>query len=333
MSLVKEAVNAGARQDKACALIGLSVRTLQRWQGAKECDQRTQASKIPANKLSTSERTRIVQIANSAPYADLPPSQIVPRLADQGIYLASESTFYRVLNEVGQLAHRASAKPATLHRPQACVAAQPNQVWSWDITYLATLIRGLFFYLYMMMDIYSRKVVGWAIHDRESSEHAARLIEQAYQAERVSDVLLLHSDNGSPMKGATLLATLERLGVIPSFSRPGVSNDNPYSESLFRTLKYRPLFPACPFKDIQEAIAWVCHFVQWYNHEHRHSRIRFVTPVERHSGLDGKILAQRKSLYQQAKRQHPDRWSGNIRNWDPIGIVLLNPVKHHATHP
>ncbi len=136
--------------------------------------------------------------------------------------------------------------------------------------------------------------------------------------------------NGSPMKGATMLATLQALGVAPSFSRPAVSNDNPFSESLFRTMKYRPTHPCRPFATVFAARHWVDTFVQWYNHEHRHSAINFVTPAERHAGLDTALLIQRAAVYEAAKARHPHRWSGPIRNWQPVLVVHLNP-DHHAT--
>ena len=137
--------------------------------------------------------------------------------------------------------------------------------------------------------------------------------------------VVLHSDNGSPMKGATMLATLQRLGVVPSFSRPSVSNDNPYSESLFKTLKYRPGYPEKTFGELLDARLWVTHFADWYNNEHRHSAIRFVTPGQRHAGEDH--LRRREEVYEAARARHPERWSGPTRNWKPIRVVHLNPAK------
>ena len=172
----------------------------------------------------------------------MPPSQIVPSLVDKGIYIASESSFYRILREDGQLKHRGKAKPRTIVKPEPYVATGPNQVWTWDITYLPTSVKGSFYYLYMIMDIFSRKIVGWEIYENQTDELASVVARKAYLSERIGGKdLVLHSDNGSPMKGATMLATLQNLGVAASFSRPSVSNDNPYSEALFRTLKYRLL--------------------------------------------------------------------------------------------
>ena len=179
-----------------------------------------------------------------------------------------------------------------------------------------------------MLDIYSRKIVGWQVHSEELSALAAELMTDICQREGIErDQVTLHSDNGSPMKGATMLATLQELGVMPSFSRPCVSNDNPYSESLFRTLKYRPEYPEKSLTDLMVARRWVAGFVQWYNHKHCHSGIKFVTPAQRHSGEDIEILANRKAVYQQAKSQNPERWTGKIRNWDQIKEVYLNPEK------
>jgi transposase InsO family protein len=189
----------------------------------------------------------------------------------------------------------------------------------------------MFFRLYLVMDIYSRKIVGWEIHENETAEHAARLIRKACLGEGVHEAgLVLHADNGSPMKGATMLATLQRLGVVPSFSRPSVSNDNPYSESLFGTMKYTPAFPSKPFESLTAAREWVGTFVRWYNYEHHHSAIRFVTPAARHSGEELVILVKRTAVYEAAKQRNPQRWSGDIRNWTPVGTVWLNPENSDA---
>jgi transposase InsO family protein len=327
---IDEACAAGARMTEACRVVAISARTLQRWREAGElkADGRQQAGqqRAPANKLSEDERRQILAIANAPEFAHLPPSQIVPILADRGRYLASESSFYRVLREANQLAHRGKTKAPRHHRPAPLQASAANQLWSWDITYLATTIKGLFFYLYLIMDVYSRKIVGWEVFDIESAQHAAAVFHKAHLREGVgAETLVLHSDNGSPMKGATMLATLQRLGVMPSFSRPAVSNDNPYSEALFKTLKYHPGFPDKPFDSLQQAREWVAGFQHWYNEVHRHSALKFVTPGQRHRGEDIAILAQRNTLYAAAKEQRPERWSGPSRNWEPEEVVFLNP--------
>lgn len=240
---VKEASCAGARKSKSCKVIGLTVRTLQRWQcpQGKE-DGRLDVHHIPPNKLTDIERQHIIHIANSDDFSTLAPHKIVPKLADQGKYIASESTFYRVLKAAGQLTHRGKPKPARkVARPRSLRATAPNQVYTWDITYLPTEVKGVFVYLYMVLDLYSRKIVGWQIHDQERSSLAADLMVDICRRENVQPgQVTLHSDNGSPMKGATMLATLHYLGITASFSRPAVSNDNPFSEAAFRTLKYQP---------------------------------------------------------------------------------------------
>jgi len=325
--LIDEAVRSGARLDKAAEALGLSRQTLFRWRNsAGGQDLRKGPNSPPANGLAATEKQRIVQVVNSPEYRNLSPKQIVPMLADQGVYLASESTLYRILREENMLTHRQSAKPATRRRPREFAAAGPNQVWSWDITYLPTLIRGQFLYLYLFMDIWSRRIMAARVFEEESMDCAARLFQAACLTNGLSpEGLILHSDNGGPMKGSTMLATLQRLGVVPSFSRPGVSDDNPFSEALFRTLKHRPAYPGKPFENVVDAQTWVDGFSSWYNAEHLHSAIRFVAPDDRHFGRQDEILENRKRVYESARQHSPERWSGSIRNWDPVAVVRLNP--------
>ena len=332
MSWVAEAVAAGASQERACEVITLSERTLQRWhndQAKGACDRRPARLQTPKNRLSELERQRVLAIANSPEFGHLPPSQIVPRLVDQGEYVASESTFYRVLKAENQLKHRGAEKPAKpRHKPRALAATAPGQLFSWDITYLPTPVMGVYFYLYLFMDIYSRKIVGWQVYETESSELASEVMRDICVRENIAPKqVVLHSDNGSPMKGATMLATLQKLGVVPSFSRPACSNDNPFSESLFKTLKYRPAYPQRSFASLMAARQWVGTFVRWYNEEHRHSAIKFVTPAQRHAGQDGALLRKRTEVYEAAKAKHPERWSGDTRSWEPVTTVHLNPEK------
>lgn len=309
--------------------MGVNVRTIENWEKRGIVDGRTtRVISGPANKLSEEERTLILETVNSQEFRDLSPDQIVPILADRKQYIGSEATIYRILREEKMVQHRQPSKPRKGGRPDTFVASKPRQVMTWDITYMKREIKGCYFYLYMVMDIFSRKIVGWAVHTEETSEHAADLISRVYQRENLEGAkAVLHSDNGSPMKGVTMLATLQRLGIMPSFNRPSVSNDNPFSESLFRTLKYRPEYPGECFKSIEDAREWVEAFVTWYNFEHRHSGLKFVTPQQRHQGLDVEILGKRKQVYDQAKAANPSRWSGNTRNWEPKGVVSLNPCK------
>ncbi len=271
---IATAVKLGARQKLACNIIGITPRSLQNWRITGLEDQRQIVKKAPVNKLSEREREHVLAVCNSEEFKDQSPKQIVPALADKGLYIASESSFYRILQDVGQLEHRGrSSAPGTLVKPDPYVANGPNQVWSWDITYLASTI-----------------------------------------------------------KGATMLATMQKIGVVPSFSRPSVSNDNPFSEALFKTLKYVPVYPSKPFDNVDDARQWVAKFCKWYNNSHRHSGLKFVTPVQRHNGDDVRILEQRKIVYEQAKKMHPERWSGKTRNWNHEAIVKLNPVNEQASN-
>jgi putative transposase len=332
LELIDKAVAGGARLAKAAAIVGLSARCVIRWRqsGVLE-DQRKGPATAPANKLSEQERMKVVEVANSARFRDVSPKQIVPTLADQGVYIASESSFYRVLKEQEMVKHRQPSKPASHNKPHEHVASGPCQVWSWDITYLRSPVQGMFFYLYMIVDVWSRKIMAANVFEEESMDLGAMLMTNACFTHRVDpEGLVLHSDNGGPMKGSTMLATLQKLGVVPSFSRPKVSDDNPYSESLFRTMKYRPQYPAHPFESLVDAQQWVDEFVCWYNTRHLHSSIRFVTPDDRHYDREHSILANRQSVYERARSRHPSRWSRQTRNWNPVLLVKLNPEKERA---
>ena len=335
LDLLQEAMLAGSKQAAACAILGLNARTIQRWTDGDTVliDQRPLQHNVPAHKLTEAERALVLSVANSAEFAHLPPSQIVPRLADQQRYIASESTFYRVLRAADQLEHRRAERPAQVRsKPKALCAVAPNQLYSWDITYLSTTIQGKYFYLYVFLDVFSRKIVGWQVYAEESSQNASDMIQDICRRERVTrEQVVLHSDNGSSMKGSTMLATLQNLGVAPSFSRPAVSNDNPYSESLFKTLKYRPMQLPKPFDDLLAARQWATKVVHWYNEEHRHSSIKYVTPTERHAGEDQALLAQRIAVYEAARAENPQRWSSKTRNWERTKVVHLNPEKLSET--
>ena len=323
--LIEEAVVNGARLQKACEVLGLSARTLQRWV-TQDADRRRGPHHQPANKLSEAERQQVVAVATNAEFRDQSPKQIVPALADRGIYLASEATFYRVLHAEDLQHHRGRTRPPS-PRPHEHVAKGPWQVASWDITYLRSQVRGQFFYLYLVEDVWSRKILGWAVHEVEAAELAAELVEQIRLTTSDQDLSgwVLHADNGSPMKGATMLATLQRLGVVVSFSRPRVSDDNAYVESLFRTLKYCPGYPSAGFASVDAARAWVAHFVHWYNYDHQHSGIGYVAPATRHDGSDVEILAARRAVYARARTRHPQRWASSTRSWTRPLTVTLNP--------
>jgi transposase InsO family protein len=344
---IETAHTAGARLRPACELAGISVRTLQRWKaedGLQVGDRRPLAERpLPSHALTEAERARVLEVANEPRFADQPPARIVPALADEGVYIASESSFQRVLRAHGQTRHRGRTQaPQRSRAPTTHIATAPGQVWCWDMTYLPTQVKGLWFYLYLIQDLYSRKIVGWEIHEADDADHAVNLLKRTALAEGVhamTDKPVLHGDNGSTLKATTVLAMLHWLGVKPSYSRPRVSDDNAFVESLFKTAKYRPEFPVRGFATLDDARLWGRDFVRWYNFEHRHSGIRYVTPAQRHAMEDRAILAARHQTYLQARERHPARWSRGTRDWTPIGAVTLNPERDavvrdhvHAEH-
>jgi transposase InsO family protein len=332
---IEQACADGARLAPACALAGIDAGTLRRWKTGdrlRQGDRRPDAARpVPSHALSEVERARIIVIANEPRFAETPPARIVPALADEGIYIASESSFHRVLRAHGQMNRRGRAQPPRTSRPPTThIATRPGDVWCWDVTFLPAQIQGRWFYFYLILDLYSRKIVGFEVHDTDGAEHAAHLARRTALAEGVHAKPIrpvLHGDNGATLKATTVLAMLHWLGIEPSYSRPRVSDDNAFAEALFRTAKYRPEFPIKGFVDLDAARHWAAGFVQWYNHEHRHSGIRYVTPAQRHAGRDGPVLAARHAVYQDARRRNPQRWSGPTRNWKPVGAVTLNPER------
>jgi transposase InsO family protein len=332
---IAEARAGGARLAPACALAGIDPRTAQRWQAGdalERGDHRPAADRpTPSHALTAAERARIIEVANEPRFAETPPARIVPALADEGTYIASESSFHRVLRAAGQMNRRGRARPPRPSRPPAThIATCPGQVWCWDLTFLPAQVQGRWFYLYLILDLFSRKVVGFEVHETDSADNAARLVQRTALAEGVHAATtkpVLHGDNGATLKATTVLAMLAWLGIAPSHSRPRVSDDNPFVEALFRTAKYRPAFPPKGFADLNAARQWAMAFVHWYNHEHRHSGIRYITPAQRHAGQDHALLARRHALYQQARQRNPRRWSRQTRNWTPMAAVTLNPER------
>jgi putative transposase len=329
------AVASGASRYQAAALMGLSERTLKRWRcasGQVVEDKRPDAiSPTQGHQLTPEEEVAIMAACNQPAYQSLPPSQIVPLLADQGLYIASVSSFYRVLKKHEQVQHRGRARSAAPHPlPKSFTATGPNQLWSWDISSVPSQTRGQHWYLYLIMDVYSRKIAAWEVHEVESGEHAKDLVQRALLREGcINKPPVLHSDNGAPMTSYTLKARLSELGMLMSYSRPRVSNDNPYSEALFKTTKYCPEWPSQGFESLQAARQWMMTFEQGYNEKHLHSGINFVTPASRHRGEDSAILKNRERIFEEAKAKHPRRWSGATRDWSHIKEVSLNPGRAH----
>ncbi len=266
----------------------------------------------------------MIDTACSERFRDCNPYEIVAILLEESIYIASPSTFYRILGQEKLLHHRGECRPATKRAaPAELKATGPNQVWCWDITYLPTIVKGMFLYAYIIIDVWSRKIVGWEIHSEESEVHARTLFQRLSIKNKLKGVRL-HSDNGNPMKGATLLVTLFILGIIPSYSRPRVSDDNPYIESFFKTLKYTVGYPK-RFSDLDHARSWLAGFIHWYNYKHRHSGVGYITPADRHSGIGAKIMAIRNETLLEAYEKRPERWSRKPALWVEKPVVYLNP--------
>ena len=328
VAMIHAAQAGGARLQWACAEMGLSIRTFQRWAVGEDvrADGRPDAKRPPPScKLSDAEQQAVLATCMEPRFADLPPTQIVPILADEGRFLASESTFYRVLHRQGAQHPRGRQRRRHSKAPARHVARRPKEIWCWDVTYLPSPVRGLYFYLYAVIDVFSRKLVAWEVHTSENGELAAELIERARWRERLAGKpLVLHADNGAPQRSFTLRAKLQDLGIEPSYSRPGVSDDNAFIESWFRTLKYMPAYPSKGFADLDQARAWAMRFIDWYNGEHRHRGIGFVTPNQRHDGHSTAILARRREVYEAARRANPKRWRRHIRRWDEPDHVWLN---------
>ena len=269
-----------------------------------------------------------MRLVNQPPYRNLSPEQAVAKLASEGVYICSERSLRRILKERKLDSYRQRSKPAAGHnRPRQYVAREPLRVLSWDITYLrSATVRGSYFYLYLFLDIWSRRIVGAEVHEAQQTEVASRLLKKVCRDNDLdAEKLVVHSDNGAPMKGSTMLATMQSLGITPSFSRPSVSDDNAFAESLFRHLKYAPSYPRLGFATLEEARVWVARFVHWYNHEHLHSAIGLVTPDDRHHGRDVAILQKRRETYAFAQQRNPRRWTGVPRAWHRPAIVTLNP--------
>jgi putative transposase len=323
--LIEEAHENGARYSKACAIVGISLRTLQRWKSGCLNDRRKGSKKTVPRKVPQETREAIITVCNEPRFRDQTPYEIVPQLLTEGRYLASERTIYRILREHDLLHHRSELRVRHRHsKPPERRATGPDQVYTWDITYMGRTIRGLFYYAYVVTDIFDKSIVGWAVHEEESETHSRALFERILKGRRRS-LKALHADNGHPMKGVTLMALLKDLKVASSHSRPRTSNDNPYIESLFKTMKYHVTYPKA-FETLEDARHWIGEFVNWYNTEHLHSSIGYVTPHQMRYGQAKAIFEQRNKVLQLAREIHPERWGSRpAREWSINREVVLNP--------
>lgn len=325
VSLIQEAIKEGARLKNCCKVLDISQRTYQRWKAGNGIDGRKGAEKNVAGKLSEHERQRIISVSCSDEYKDSNPYEIFLTLLEKGIYIASISSFYRVLRSAGLLHHRGNKRPRSKQKkPPELVATGPNQVWTWDITWVQSLVKGIFYYSYKIIDIWDKNIVGWEIHDSESEEHSRNLFQRVL-AEQGNPNVHIHSDNGNPMKGISLLALLYDLGCSNSFSRPRVSNDNPFIESFFGTLKTSVKYPG-KFESIDQAREWMASFIDWYHTQHRHSGIQFFTPQQMRSGDYRKLIEKRNEVKRQAVKRNPRRWKNGVKLWTTNHQVYLNPT-------
>lgn len=272
-------------------------------------------------RLTDTEELRILNTLNSERFQDMAPGEAYATLLDEGVYFCSERTMYRILSRHGQNVIRRQSAPRVYAKPEL-LATRPNELWSWDITKLKGPVKWTYYYLYKVLDIYSRYVVGWMVACRESAALAQDLISDAcLKQEIIPGSLTVHADNGSSMKSGTIAQLLTDLGVSKTHSRPHVSNDNPFSESAFKTLKYRPGYPA-RFGSIEDARSFCRGFFAWYNTEHRHSGIAMVTPDNVHYNSHQEVLAARSSTLTQAYQNHPERFVK--------GIPIVQPVPQNV---
>lgn len=309
-------VDAAVPTRQAAALVGVSRTTIYR----KPAPPVDHVPVEPANKLSTAERAEILAALNSPQFVDLAPQQVYAKLLDEDIYLGSVSTFYRVLGENEQVKERRRLAKHPARAIPELIATAPGQVLSWDITKLAGPVKGKYFDCYLMIDIHSRFIVGAHVHATESGILAVEMMREIFGIHGVPDVV--HADRGTSMTSKTVAALLSDLEVTRSHSRPRVSNDNPYSESLFKTMKYGPAFPE-RFASLGDARAFISEFTDWYNHHHQHSGIGFHTPANVHYGFADGVAMKRSRTLAAARAKHPTRFNTTT---DPKILALPGPA-------
>lgn len=308
MAVVSEQ-RAGYSVGRLCAALGLGRASYYRWQRplSRSCTER-----IHPRALSKGEREEVLGVLNSERFWDQAPGEVYATLLDEENYLCSERTMYRILAEHQQLRERREQVRHPHYQAPQLLATRPNEVWSWDITKLLGPSKWTYFYLYVILDIFSRYVVGWMLAYRESAELAKKLIEQTLERQNIlPGTLTVHADRGAPMTSKAVAWLMAELGITKTHSRPYVSNDNPFSESQFKTLKYRPEFPD-RFGSYQDAHRFLSGFFPWYNHEHHHSGLGYLTPYEVHYGLAQKRREQRATVLQQAYERNPKRFVKGI---------------------
>ena len=292
----------------ACRSLGVPRATLYRRRQPKPLAPVVAPRPKPPRTLSDPERQQVLDVLHSEPFADKAPAEVYASLLDQGQYLCSIRTMYRILEDQGESRERRDQLVHPAYQRPELLATGPNQLWSWDITKLRGAAKWTYFYLYVILDVFSRYVAGWMVAPREGAELAKQFIEETIGKHQVpAGQLTIHADRGKVMTSKPVALLMADLGVTKTHSRPYVSDDNPYSESQFRTMKYRPEFPD-RFGCIQDSRAFCQQFFQWYNQEHRHSGIGLLTPAMVHFGETQTVLAQRQVVLDAAYQAHPDRF-------------------------
>ena len=311
---------------RACWSMGIARASFYRFRSPKPDRSAPRKAPQPERALSESERQQVLDELNSERFRDQPPGEVYAALLDEGVYLCSVRTMYRILEAEEEVRERRNQTRHPTYAKPELLATQPNQLWSWDITKLLGPAKWTYYYLYVILDVFSRYVVGWMAAHRESAELAKRLIRESCRKQGiVAEQLTLHADRGSSMKSKEVAMLLADLGIAKTHSRPHVSNDNPFSESQFKTLKYRPEFPS-RFGSIQDARVFCQNFFTWYNTEHHHSGIGWLTPETVHCGRAESTLSARQRVLDEAYQHHPERF---VKKPPMVGVlpegVWINP--------
>ncbi len=313
---------------RACDALGYPRSSYYRSRQPKPAKKREKRP-TPARALSKSERTKVRDVLNSERFQDSSPYQVYAALLDEGTYHCSISTMYRILRQHNEVRERRNVRRHPVYTKPELLTTQPNELWSWDITNLRGPVTWQLFYLYVVLDVFSRYVVGWTIANREASDLAEWLLAESCRKQGIAqEQLTLHADRGSPMISKTLGQLLVNLGVSKSFARPHTPNDNPFSEAQFKTMKYRPDYPQ-RFASIEAARHWARAFFHWYNNEHHHSSLGLMTPAAVHYGQAATLTAQRQLALEKAYEAHPERFVKGLPKPPQLPTeVWINPPEN-----
>ena len=320
-----EQLSAVAGRARACAALGMPRSSFYR---RKQPVRPRPRRSSPARALRPEEREQVLAVLHEERFADRSPGQIYSALLDEGVYLSSPRTMYRLLAERGEVRERRNQLAHPPYQKPELLATRPNELWSWDITKLRGPVKWTYYYLYVILDVLSRYVVGWMVAERECASLAEQLIAETCEKQGIEPgQLTLHADRGGPARSKSVALLLADLGIAKSHSRPYVSDDNPFSESHFKTLKYRPSFPD-RFGSLTDARAFCRHFFPWYNNEHYHSGLAMFTPRLVHYGLTETCLKVRQQVLNRAYQLHPERFVHRPpRPAEPPKEVWINPPR------